>query len=321
MTMARVGCAGILVADTFCGPVAALPQPGELLQLDDMPVSAGGCAANVAIGLARQDIDVEVAGCAGNDAAGDSLVLELQHAGVQCGRIVRSRELPTSKTVVLLVSGEDRRYLHNFGANAAFGAGDIDRDWAMSLQVFYIGGLFALPRMSTSELASLLAECREAGVVTVVDVVVPRGGADARALDPLLPHIDYFLPNEDEARIFTGADEPLDQISSLRARGARNIIITRGAEGCLAAGDEQAWRVPAHRLTAIDPSGSGDAFTAGIITGIVRGWDLPRTLPYASTLGASAARAIGTTNGVFRGDEADAFLQSHPLDVMELRWK
>ena len=118
------------------------------MQLDDMPTSAGGCAANVAIDLARQGIDVEVAGCVGNDAAGDSLVAELRHAGVHCGRIVKSPALPTSKTVVLLVSGEDRRYLHNFGANGAFGVGDIDRDWAKSLRVFYIGGLFALPRMS-----------------------------------------------------------------------------------------------------------------------------------------------------------------------------
>lgn len=321
MTMATVGCAGILVADTFCGPVASLPRPGELLQLDDMPMSAGGCAANVAIDLALQGIDAEVMGCVGNDAAGDSLVAELRRAGIQCGRIVRSRELPTSKTVVLLVSGEDRRYLHNFGANGAFSVGDIDRGWAKSLRVLYIGGLFALPRLSITELAALLAECREAGVVTVVDVVVPRGAADARALYPLLPHIDYFVPNDDEARLFTGADEPLDQIASLRARGARNIVITSGAEGCVAWRDGRVWRAPAHRLAAIDPSGSGDAFTAGVITGIARGWDLPQMLRYASALGASAARAIGTTKGVFHGAEADAFLQSHPLDVMELRWK
>ena len=39
--MVRVGCAGILVADMLCGPVEALPQPGELLAVDDIPRQGG----------------------------------------------------------------------------------------------------------------------------------------------------------------------------------------------------------------------------------------------------------------------------------------
>lgn len=319
--MATVGCGGILVADMFCGPMATLPEPGELLLVNDMPTSAGGCAANVAIDLALQGIEVEVAGCVGGDASADSLVLELRRAHVGCDRIVRSPHLPTSKTVILLTSGEDRRYVHAFGANGAFSVSDIDRDWAKSLQVLYIGGLFALPGVSVEELAVLLEECRQAGVTTVVDVVVPRDRVDGRALDPLLPHIDYFVPNSDEARAFTGAADPRDQISSLQSRGARTVIVTCGASGSVAGDGERIWRAEACRLEAVDPSGSGDAFTAGVITGIVRGWDLPRMLRYGGALGASAARSVGTTSSVFRGDEADSFLAHHPVEVREVQWK
>lgn len=319
--MATVGCAGILVADTFCGPMAALPEPGELLLVDDMPMSAGGCAANVAIDLALQGIDVEIAGCVGGDASADSLVLELQRAQVGCDHIVRSPYLPTSKTVILLTQGEDRRYVHAFGANGSFSVSDIDPDWAKGVQVLYIGGLFALPGVSLEELAVLLEECRQAGVTTVVDVVVPREAVYGRSLDLLLPHIDYFVPNSDEARAFTGAAEPHDQISSLRSRGARTVIVTCGAHGSVAGDDERIWHAEAFRLEAVDPSGSGDAFTAGVITGIVHGWNLPRMLRYGNALGASAARAVGTTSSVFGGDEASAFLARHPIEVREVRWK
>jgi len=72
--VATVGCAGILVAYMFCGPMSALPEPGQLLTVDDMPTSVGGCAANVAIDVARQGIDVEVAGCLGHDAAAEQVV-------------------------------------------------------------------------------------------------------------------------------------------------------------------------------------------------------------------------------------------------------
>lgn len=319
--MTTVGCAGILVADMFCGPIAALPEPGELLAVDDMKLSAGGCAANVAIGLARQGIDVEVSGCVGNDASAGILIAELEGAGVGCHHVVRSDEKPTSKTVILLAEGEDRRYLHAFGANGAFRVGDIDPAWVGSLQVFYVGGLFALPGFELGELARLLETCRRSGVVTVVDVVVPKDRDVAGALDGMLPHIDYFLPNEDEGRALTGAAEPFEQIERLQAKGARTVIVTRGPMGASAASGGRAFQAAAHRFDAVDPSGSGDAFTAGIITGIVRGWDLPSMLRYGAALGASAARAVGTTTSVFRGKEAETFLAAHPIEVKEVPWK
>ena len=49
--MSEIGCAGILVADTVCGPLDELPREGSLVTLESMPAKAGGCAANVAIGL------------------------------------------------------------------------------------------------------------------------------------------------------------------------------------------------------------------------------------------------------------------------------
>jgi sugar/nucleoside kinase (ribokinase family) len=318
---AAVGCVGILVADTICGPLEALPGPGELLAIDDMPMSAGGCAANVAIDLARQGLAVDVVGCLGADAAAEIVVAELQRANVGCARIVRSYEASTSKTVILLVAGEDRRYIHNFGANAAFRVSDIDRAWVKSLAVLYVGGLYAMPGIDARELASLLAECRSAGVTTVVDVVVPRQARSMTSLDYLLPHIDYFLPNIDEAHAFTGLRDPFDQIAALQSKGAHTVIVTGGAAGSSAGDGTGRWQAGAYRLDTVDPSGSGDAFAAGVITGIVRGWPVPDMLRFGAALGASAARAIGTTAGVFRSDEAAAFVAAHPFEVKELAWK
>ena len=65
----------------------------------------------------------------------------------------------------------------------------------------------------------------------------------------------------------------------------------------------------------VDPSGSGDAFAAGVVASIDRGLDLPATLRFASALGASAIRALGTTDGVFTSTEVDEFLASHSLGI------
>ena len=313
--MADVGCAGILVADTFCGPMKRLPLEGELLAIDEMPSKAGGCAANVAIDLVKQRITAEVCGCVGADPSAEVLLQSLRTAGVGCGQIQRVDGHPTSKTVILLVEEQDRRYIHIFGANAAFDVRRIRRDWIDRLKVFYLGGLFAMPSVCTDELAELLAYCRQRGVVTVVNVVVPQDRAGMEDLGPLLPQIDYFLPNDDEARRLTGIADPPCQAEALLRLGARTVIITCGPDGSFAARRRDRWRADAYPAHSIDPSGSGDAFAAGIVTGIVRGWDMPETLRYAAALGASATTAVGTTDGVFTAEQARAFLAERPARV------
>jgi sugar/nucleoside kinase (ribokinase family) len=315
--MPDVGCAGILVADTFCGPMARLPAEGQLLAVDDMPSRAGGCAANVAIDLAKQGVSVDVAGCVGRDASAGVVVAKLKDHGVGCGQVVQVSSHPTSKTVILLVDGQDRRYIHTFGANAAFTADHIQRDWVCELKVFYLGGLFLMPAFRTREFLPLLRFCRERGVVTVVDVVIPQHVQGMSELAPILPCIDYFLPNDDEARALTGCADPRDQIRALLKAGGRTVIVTCGRNGSLAAAGGTCWRSGVFPVPVVDPSGSGDAFDAGIITGILRGWDLARTVRYGSALGASAVRAVGTTQGVFTAGEAEAFLAANPLAMRQ----
>jgi len=314
--MADVGCAGILVADTFCGPMKELPREGQLLAVDSIPSKAGGCAANVAIGLAKQGFEVDVVGCLGKDPSAKILTARLEAHNVGCERVVTCDGYPTSKTIILLVEGQDRRYVHVFGANEAFVVGHIDRDWVAGLRVFYLGGLCAMPAIEMDELCDLLAFCRRKKVITVVDVVMPQQMTGMDDLTALLPHIDYFLPNDDEARQITGQVAPVDQCKALRTADAQTVIVTRGQAGAVAARGEQFWQSGAYQTQVVDPSGSGDAFTSGIITGILRGWDIPQLLRYAGALGASATRAIGTTDGVFTSEEAEAFLKSHSMELV-----
>jgi sugar/nucleoside kinase (ribokinase family) len=317
---AAVGCAGLLVEDTFCGPLAALPPEGALAVLDDMPVRAGGCAANVAINLTKQGITVDVVGCVGQDSAANFVRKTLESHGIGTSN-VRIEQGPTSKTVILLIEGQDRRYLHVTGANRTLAIEHIRRDWLTSLKVFYVGGLFGLPGIRLEQLAGLLEFCRSKAVATVVDVVVPHGFVGLAQLKPLLPLIDIFVPNEDEARAFTGLTEPYDQLRSFEAAGANTVIITRGGQGTVAARAGRIWISGAYQMPVLDPSGSGDAFTSGVIRGLLEGWDVPQMLRYASAVGASATRAAGTTDAVFSAAEADAFLADHHLTVTEEhRW-
>ena len=311
--MAEVGCAGILVADTFCGPLEALPQEGQLLTLGAMPSKAGGCAANVAIGLVKQGLAVDVVGCLGSDAAAEIVLGELKENGVDCRHVITTDAYPTSQTVILLVEGQDRRYLHVFGANQAFSCKHICRDWIAGLTVFYLGGFFAMPAIEGEPLRELLQFCRDQDVITVLDVVVPQEHRGLGLLESLLPLVDFFLPNDDEAARLTGLADPTEQIRAFQAHGAKTVVITCGERGAVAVCGKDMWRSGCFHVDVVDPSGAGDAFVTGLIAAVLRGWEMPRALAYASALGASAIHSVGCTDGLFTSREAEDFIDANEL--------
>jgi sugar/nucleoside kinase (ribokinase family) len=305
----EVVCAGVLVADTFVPPLPRLPAAGELLATGDFWHDSGGCAANTATSLVKLGVAAGVAGAVGGDAGGDFVEGDLRAKGVDTSGLRRSERLGTSETVILPVRGDDRRYVHTFGANADFRVEDLDRAQVAGAKVLYVGGYLILPGFDPGAFRELLAFARGQGVRTVLDVVVTEGGGGWEALAPVLPEVDFFTPNDHEAQALTGESEPRAQAGSLLRAGCGTAIITRGEQGVLAARADQVLEMPAFPVEKVDGSGAGDAFDAGLIAGLLRGWGLRDCLRLASAVGASACTKLGCTPGVFTWAEAEAFLR------------
>jgi len=304
-----VVCAGIVVADVFVPPLPKLPEPGELVATDDFVVETGGCAANAAIALARLGVRSAVVARVGNDLFGDFVEHELSAAGIDVSGIGRSPGLGTSKTVIVPVSGEDRRFIHTFGANAALCAADLAAALANGPDVLYLGGFLVLPALLQDELAEQLRLARQRGTRVVFDVVAPAGRALSLAdVAGVLPEVDYFVPNDDEAGALTGEADPRRQAERLLEVGAGTVIVTMGERGLVAVSRDVTIELSAPQVDFVEPSGAGDGFAAGLVYGLLQGWALERCLEHASVIGASACTALGCTAGLFTRPEADAFL-------------
>lgn len=311
---ASVLSVGILVADIFVPPLVRLPASGELVSTDDFLVQPGGCAANSALVLGRLGVPATVAGRVGDDLFGEMVERYLAERGVDTSGILRTPGEGTSKTVALLVLGDDRRFLHTFGANAAVTADDIPEAALEEAEVVYVGGYLVLPSLRQRELAQRFRHAREHGTRVVLDVVVPidRHDLSLDAVRELLPLTDYFVPNEDEARALTREAEPRLQAERIVAAGAQTVVIKRGASGVFVRSGDHAFELQAPPIDAVEPSGAGDAFAAGLIVGILEGWPLERSVRFASVMGASVCTALGCYAGAFTRDGADAFVAAHP---------
>ena len=227
--------------------------------------------------------------------------------------------IPTSQSLILNVRGEDRRFIHLRGANAAFGPQHLPQAALRTAKVFYFGGFF-LAGMSGAALAEAFAAARRHGAKTILDVVTPaNGGAALDELRPALPHTDLFLPNADEAAALLGLSDPAAQAEAFRALGAKTVAITCGGAGVVVADDSGTWRAEPFQTTYVDGTGGGDAFAAGCIWGMLEGEGVRGWVQRGAALGASAVRRTGATAGVFTRAEAEAFLAAHPLVVRPAR--
>ena len=244
-------------------------------------------------------------------ACGQFVIDELGRHGIGTGWIRRSATQPTSATVILNVRGEDRRYLHCIGSNRDFCAADLSHEVLQGAKVLYVGGYMAMPSFSIADLQNLFRAAKEAGVATVLDVVIPANNSVAIGqILPALPYADYFLPNSDEAKLLTGISAPLEQARELsRHCPQATVVVTLGSGGSLALKGERIVETPAFQMDSIDESGAGDAFAAGLIVGILEAWPLEFTLRFAAAIGASCTRAVGCSAGVFDFREAMDYLK------------
>ena len=310
-----VVCIGILVADIFAPPLPRLPDAGELLPVGELLLQTGGCAANTGADLAKLGVGVAVVGKVGHDIFADFVRRDLKEKGVDVSAIRVSATAPTSRTVILPVIGQDRRYIHSVGANAELSVADIDLDLVARARVLYVGGYRLFPGFDDTSLAQLFQFARQHGVKTVLDVAGVRAEEGLGPFRQVLPVTDVFLPNDDEARLITGASDPLQQAHTFIEAGVGTAVVTLGSRGAVAMTRELTLRAGVFRVEVVDPSGGGDAFDAGFIVGLLEGWDLRQTLEFASAIGASACTALGCTAGVFTRAEALAFLDRKHLNI------
>ena len=305
-------CVGVLVADLFVPPLTHLPAAGELVTTDDFLVAPGGCAANTAIALGRLGVAATVCGRVGDDIFGEMVVRDLRGRGIDTRAVAVTQATSTSKTVIVPVRGEDRRYIHTFGANAALTVADIPPGLLEHADVIYVGGYLVLPGLRGEELVPRLRAARAEGARIVLDVAVPDDHPSSlETVRALLPLADYFVPNEDEAFALTGERVPRVQADVFRANGARTVVIKRGAHGVHVRSDDDVFDLPAPAVEVVEPSGAGDAFAAGLIVGIREGWELERSLGFACVVGGSACTALGSWAGVFSRAEADEYVAAH----------
>ena len=290
--MPRIAVAGNINAD-LSYRVSRLPRPGETLLADGLLLGAGGKAGNASVALARLGALPLLIGSVGDDALGALVLSALGREGVLTECVVCSSELGTGVASVFVPSDGENAIVTHLGASLAMRVEELPQLSGCGALLMTLG----LPQAVLSKLASV---ARELGVALVVDATPLRG-------DPLpgeLVAADLLSANRVEAEQLIGHAIDIDDetaavgaCAELRALGAKAAVLKLGVAGAVWADGDRQGRVRAPEVRAVDPTGAGDAFMAGLTLRFTEGASLPSAVEFGCLLGALSATGRGAQGG------------------------
>ncbi len=291
-------------------PVAHLPNPGELMLVDEILVAGGGAGFTTSIALARLGAEVFAAGGVGNDDQGGQIRRWLDADGVDT-RWLRAVNAATSSTVVIVSSAGERSYLHASGASSAMRA-----DLAMldmpGLAGLHVGAALIVDGLDADGGGErLLRAARERGLHTSLDTSWDSTGRWHR-VEAYLPYLDVFCPSLAEARCASGREAAEDVATWALDRGANAVVIHAGDAGAYVGSRDFSGWLPAFRVPVVDTTGAGECFDAGLVYGLVAGWPIERATRLACAVGAIATTKAGALGGVGTLDAALDLVESGP---------
>ncbi len=294
----RVVSLGVHIVDILGRPVSHIP-PGQGRQLlDEIRVTAAGTAAGTSVDLAKLGAQVIAMGAIGDDLLADFLTAVLDHHGIETRLLARKPGVQTSATILPIRPNGERPALHTPGATSALTEADIDLPTIETADILHVGGPDMLGRFAGEPLRRVLEFARGAGVTTTMDVLAPGDAKAWDRLQPLLPFVQYFLPNSDQLAALTGTGDLTAAARQVLALGTEAVLVSRGAAGSSLITADQRTDLPAFPARVVDTTGCGDACSAGFITGLLRGWPPEDAAWLAMAAASLVITGLGSDAGI-----------------------
>lgn len=260
------------------------PRPGETLAGSAFAQVAGGKGGNQAVAAARLGARVAMIGCVGADANGELLRAGLLAEGIDCGALDTAPQAPTGVALIIVDDASQNSIVIVAGSNGEVTPATLARHEAVLAAADVVVCQLETP---PDAVHAALAAARRLGKTTILNPAPATGPLPAG----WLPLIDYLVPNELEAATLTGLplatpEDAARAAEALHRAGARNVLVTLGAQGVCAllgggesaaadaaddAGTPSSVHWPAPKVAAVDTTAAGDTFIGALAARLAAG--------------------------------------------------
>ncbi len=307
--MKGIVIAGNILLDKL-NEISVYPNCGQLTKILSVDKAVGGCVPNVAVDLKRLDatLPVYASGKVGNDGEAEYVLSVLKDNGVNVDCVKRDT-LSTSFTDVISVKGGERTFFTFAGASANYGLTDVE-EMLYTAEMFHLGYFLLLDKIDAGDGVEILKKAQAKGVKTSIDLVSENSDRYSIVL-PALKYTDNIIINEIEAQKLAGFEGDLQKVAQkLKDLGVKERVIIHLPEYAVCLSNEGFTKVPSLDLpkgTVKGSTGAGDAFCAGSLYGIYKGWSDKEILEFASKVAVCNLTAPDSISGARSVEETEKF--------------
>ena len=264
----------LLVVETF-------PEKNDGTSIQEIVESLGDDAAIIASILSRWKVSTTlVSSPVGDDHHGNKVIEQLRVSGIDLGLRVR-QEATTPVEVAIVDAAGSRTYFQKRDSSALALLPSLDINQLIDARILYVDWYDGSRVIDAMERAHSLK--------VPVFLNLEAKYRDNPELPELLRHADICQVSLDEP---TASGDPAQVARALIDQGVGTVLVTLGAEGCVAVQQHRGFHIQTPEVEVIDGYGAGAAFAAGIIYGLQAGWPLEGCTRFAN---AHAALKCGIT--------------------------
>lgn len=296
----HVLCLGLNSCD-YLYLLETYPQRGQKSRIIDLVISGGGQSATAACALARLGRRVAYAGVCGDDQAGLKAGPWLREFGVDPAGL---RTIPGagSQQAFITVDRDDGERTISWYRDEAcrLAPAHLDPDLIASCRVLHLDGHFLEASLEAARIAN------RHGVIVSLDGEQVYPGSEK-----LIPLCHVVMGCQDFAQRLTGQDDPQKALAELARMGPAWAGRTMGARGAEMLVGGHKFTCPAFPVEALDTTGAGDIFHAGMVHAILEGQPPQEALQIACALAAISVTGLGGRSALPDRQGLESFLAKH----------
>jgi sugar/nucleoside kinase (ribokinase family) len=248
---------------------------------------SGGSACNTVVGVAALGGKAVYAGKTAGDDLGAFYVDDLRKLGIAVP--VAAGSGTTATSVILITSDAQRTMLTHLGISTTLGPGDMPEHEIANAEYVYIEGYLFTGDSTRAAALRAIELAKQHGVKVALTISDPFVVSLQRDLfwELIEGPVDLLFANLEEARALTGEHDPIEAARKIH-KHATNVALTLGPDGSILMHGEQVYPIEGVPTTAVDTTGAGDMYAAGVLYGLTHGLSWKQ----AGHLGSHAAARI-----------------------------
>lgn len=276
-------------------------------EVEFLKEQGGGPVATALVALSRLGVSCRFVGVTGDDLEGRKIRESLVNEDIEVSGLVTRKGFSSQFAFIAIErEGGKRTIFWRRPTGLEIRPGELGESFLEKSDFLLLDGLMRDASLHAAQ------EAKKLNIPVMLDAGSLRDG-----MIDLARCCDYVVGSERFARGL-GWD---GNVESFRGKilelGFGLTTVTLGAKGSITFAANKIIKTPAFQVDAVDTTGAGDVFHGGYIYGLIQGWNMERTLAFASAIAAMKCRKVGGQAGIPSLEEVNQFMEKSKLPALK----